>query len=101
MDIQAIFDLTLQRASDLFCRTLYTPDWLIWAVILSISLPHFFYAWLWLNPEPWRKIFGDQAVNAFSVLGAFGKGAAQQHSTRTHPRERQSTQDRGRRTGAS
>jgi hypothetical protein len=48
------------------------PSALTLAAVLSA--PHFLYAFIWLRPNAWRRVFGSRSVDAFATCGAIGKG---------------------------
>lgn len=43
-------------------------------VMLAIALPHFLYAFIWFKPQAWKRMFPNNAVDAFATAGIAGKG---------------------------
>jgi hypothetical protein len=39
-----------------------------------LALPHFLYAFIWLQSDAWRGTFGERSVSVFAACGAIGKG---------------------------
>jgi hypothetical protein len=43
-------------------------------VMFAIALPHFLYAFIWFKPQAWKRVFPNNAVDAFATAGLLGKG---------------------------